>query len=45
MLAHEASLTQLASNHLDDSFSASMALAGKFIILRGEKSVYCIREK
>ena len=45
VLAHEASLTQLASNHLDDSFSASMALAGKFIILRGEKSVYCIREK
>jgi outer membrane protein assembly factor BamB len=45
VLAHEASLRQLASNHLDDTFSASMALAGKSIILRGEKSVYCLREK
>lgn len=36
-------LRELARNHLDDSFSASAALAGKSMILRGEKWVYCVR--
>ena len=45
VVAHDSALKQLASNHLDDSFSASMALAGKSLILRGEKSIYCIREE
>lgn len=35
----------LAVNRLDDSFSASAALAGKELFLRGEKSLYCIAEK
>jgi outer membrane protein assembly factor BamB len=34
----------LASNQLDDSFSASAALAGGELFLRGLKSVYCIAE-
>jgi len=45
VFAHDATLRQLASNHLDDSFSASAALAGKSLILRGERWVYCIKEK
>jgi outer membrane protein assembly factor BamB len=44
VITQDADLRQLASNHLADTFSASMALAGKSLILRGEKSVYCIRE-
>ncbi len=35
----------LAENHLDDSFSASPALVGREIFLRGEKFVYCIAER
>ncbi|MEO8351475.1 MAG: PQQ-binding-like beta-propeller repeat protein, partial [Chthoniobacteraceae bacterium] len=35
----------LATNHLDDTFSASAALIGKELILRGEKSLYCIAEQ
>jgi outer membrane protein assembly factor BamB len=37
--------TVLASNPLDDSFTASAALAGKDLFLRGLKSLYCIAEK
>lgn len=32
----------LATNHLDDHFSASAAVAGNEIVLRGEKSLYCL---
>ena len=32
----------LALNRLDDSFSASPAIAGDELYLRGEKSLYCI---
>ncbi len=32
-------------NQLDDRFSATPALVGKDLILRGEKYLYCIREK
>lgn len=35
----------IASNPLDDSFTASAALAGKDLFLRGLKSLYCISEK
>jgi len=35
----------LASNALDDSFTASAALAGADLFLRGLKSLYCIAEK
>lgn len=45
VIAHDDTLRSLANNHLDDSFSASMALAGKSLILRGEKWIYCVREK
>ncbi len=34
----------LALNQLDDSFSASAALVGKQIILRGARHLYCIAE-
>ena len=36
--------TALAQNTLDDSFSASAALAGKELVLRGDQSLYCIAE-
>jgi len=32
----------LAQNQLDDQFSASAALVGKEIFLRGEKNLYCL---
>ena len=35
----------LSINSLDDSFSASAALVGKEIVLRGDKFLYCIGEK
>ncbi len=35
-------LEVLAQNHLDDKFSASPALAGSEIFLRGEKYLYCL---
>lgn len=35
----------LATNRLDDIFSASAAMVGKELYLRGEKSLYCIAEK
>jgi outer membrane protein assembly factor BamB len=35
----------LARNRLDDSFSASPALVGRDLFLRGEKSLYCIAER
>ncbi len=35
----------LAQNTLDDNFSASAALAGKELFLRGQRSLYCIAQK
>ncbi len=35
-------LEVLAQNQLEDQFSASPALAGKHLFLRGEKHIYCI---
>jgi hypothetical protein len=35
----------IAVNRLDDSFSASAAVVGREIYLRGEKFLYCISEK
>jgi len=35
----------LATNRLDDSFSASPALVGRELLLRGERFLYCIAEK
>ena len=35
----------LGQNTLDDSFSASAALAGKEFFLRGDRSLYCIAEE
>lgn len=34
----------LARNHLDDSFSASPAVAGEALYLRGQRHLYCIAE-
>jgi outer membrane protein assembly factor BamB len=34
----------IAQNRLEDSFSASPALAGKELFLRGERSLYCVAE-
>jgi outer membrane protein assembly factor BamB len=34
----------LSANQLDDRFSASIALAGRDLFLRGESFLYCIRE-
>jgi outer membrane protein assembly factor BamB len=44
VISHDGSMRNLARNHLDDHFSASVALAGRSMILRGEKWVYCLRE-
>src|SRR5262249_47789723 len=35
----------LATNRLDDTISASAAIAGRELFLRGEKYLYCIAEK
>ena len=35
----------LAVNRLDDSFSASVAVVGGELFLRGERSLYCIAEQ
>lgn len=35
----------LAVNQLDDTFSASAAIAGRELFLRGERSLYCIAEE
>lgn len=44
VMSAESEPTSLAFNKLDDSFSASAAMAGKEIFLRGAKSLYCIAE-
>jgi outer membrane protein assembly factor BamB len=40
----DATPKMLAVNRLDDSFSASAALVGREMFLRGEKHLYCIAE-
>ena len=39
-----AKLEVLARNSLDDSFSASPAIVGEELYLRGERRLYCIAE-
>jgi outer membrane protein assembly factor BamB len=45
VLRHDRENATLAANHLEDSFSASPALVGGELYLRGEKFLYCIAEK
>lgn len=45
VLSHSDQPKVLALNQLDDSFSASAAIAGKELFLRGKKHLYCIAEK
>lgn len=45
VLRQAAGNTVLAVNRLDDHFSASAALAGRDLLLRGEKYLYCLSEK
>lgn len=44
VLRHDRENSALAVNRLDDSFSASAALAGNELFLRGERFLYCIAE-
>ncbi len=44
VLRQDAQNQALAANPLDDSFSASAALAGRELYLRGEKFLYCLAE-
>lgn len=45
MISHgEGAPRTLAVNRLDDRFSASAALVGSEMFLRGERYLYCIRE-
>ncbi len=44
VLRHDRENALLAVNRLDDSFSASPALADKELYLRGERFLYCIAE-
>ena len=45
VISHEDTPRVLAVNRLDDSFSASAALVGHELFLRGQGSLYCIAEK
>ncbi len=45
VLRHDRDNATLAVNHLDDSFSASAALADRELYLRGERFLYCLAEK
>ena len=42
VLRHDRENGVLAVNHLDDSFSASAAIAGSELYLRGERFLYCL---
>ena len=44
VLRHDRENAILAINRLDDSFSASAALAGRELYLRGERFLYCVAE-
>lgn len=45
VLKHDRDNALLAVNHLDDSFSASPALSGRELFLRGERFLYCLSEE
>lgn len=45
VVSHEQNPRVLAQNQLDDYFSASVAIAGCELFLRGEKYLYCIAEE
>lgn len=45
VLRHDRENAALAVNHLDDSFSASPAIAGREFYLRGESFLYCLAEQ
>jgi outer membrane protein assembly factor BamB len=45
VLRHDRENAIMARNHLDDSFSATGALAGRELYLRGEHFLYGIEEK
>jgi hypothetical protein len=42
VVSHEEVPQILAANELDDTFSASAAIAGRELFLRGQRSLYCI---
>jgi outer membrane protein assembly factor BamB len=44
VMRHDNDNALLALNHLDDVFSASPALAGRELYLRGERFLYCLAE-
>ena len=44
VIKHDRTLEELSRNQLDDRFSASAALVGQDLVLRGEKNLYCLRE-
>ena len=44
VVKHGRTLDELARNQLDDRFSASAAIVGRDLVLRGEKNLYCLRE-
>ena len=45
VIAHSESFEVLARNQLNDSFSASPAIVGGELYLRGERNLYCIAEE
>ena len=45
VIKHGTQYEVIATNTLDDSFSASPAIVDKELFLRGEKNLYCIAEK
>jgi len=45
VLEHGAKLKILATNQLDDEFSASPAVAGRLLFLRGRNSLYCLEDQ
>ena len=45
VISHEESPKILAANRLNDSFSASAAVVGRELFLRGQKYLYCIAEE
>jgi outer membrane protein assembly factor BamB len=44
VVRHDRENTTLAVNQLDDSFSATAAVAGRELFLRGEQFLYCLAE-
>ena len=45
VISHDASPKVLAINRLNDSFSASAAVVGRELFLRGQRNLYCIVEE